>query len=80
MDHVLYGGRTPLVSAVSRDEGRSWEHFKEVEADPQAGTCYTAIDFLGEHAFLAYWMAESKGGATVTRLRIRRIGLAWFAN
>ncbi len=78
-DHALYGGRTPLVSAVSRDEGRSWEHFKEVEADPQAGYCYTAIDFLGKHAFLAYWMAESKGGATITRLRIRRIGFGWFA-
>jgi sialidase-1 len=79
-DHALYGGRTPLVSAVSRDEGKSWEHFKEVEADPLAGYCYTAIHFLGEHAFLAYWMGESKGGAAVTRLRIRRIGLPWFAD
>jgi len=79
-DHGLYGGRTPLVSAVSRDEGKSWEHFKEVEADPQAGYCYTAVGFLGRHAFLAYWMAESKGGATVTRLRLRRLSLDWFTN
>jgi sialidase-1 len=79
-DHALYGGRTPLVSAVSRDEGKSWGHFKEVEADPRSGYCYVAIDFLGKHAFLAYWMAESKGGATVTRLRIRRIGLDWLTD
>jgi len=77
-DHSLYGGRTPLVSAVSRDEGRTWGNFRKVEADPQAGYCYTAIGFLGEHAFLAYWMAESKAGATVTRLRLRRIALDWF--
>ena len=79
-DHALYGGRTPLVSAVSRDEGKSWEHFKEIEANPDAGYCYTAIGFLGKHAFLAYWMAESKAGATVTRLRLRRLAVDWFTH
>ena len=79
-DRGLYGGRTPLVSAVSRDEGKSWEHFKEVEADPNSGYCYTSIGFLGKRVFLAYWMGESKGGATVTRLRLRRLALDWFIN
>ncbi len=79
-DHALYGGRTPLVSAVSRDEGKTWEHFKEVEADPRAGYCYTAIGFLGKHAFLAYWMAESRAGATATRLRLRRLAVDWFTH
>jgi hypothetical protein len=79
-DHGLYGGRTPLVSAVSRDEGRSWEHFREIEADPNAGYCYTAVGFIGRHALLAYWMGESKGGASVTRLRLRRFALDWFFN
>ncbi len=79
-DRSLYGGRTPLVSAISRDEGRSWEHVRQIEADPAAGYCYTAIGFRGKHVFLAYWMIESKGGATVTRLRLRRLDLDWFTD
>lgn len=79
-DHALYGGRTPLVCAVSRDEGRSWEQFKTVEDQPDAGYCYTAIGFLGKSAFLAYWMAESKAGGAVTRLRLRRVSLDWFSD
>ncbi len=77
-EHGLYGGRTPLVSAVSRDEGKSWGNFREIEADPKAGYCYTAFGFSGKHVLLAYWMGESKGGATVTRLRLRRADVDWF--
>jgi hypothetical protein len=77
-DHQLYGGRTPLVSAVSRDEGKSWAHFKTVEANPEAGYAYVAIGFQGRYAFLAYWMVESRGGAPVQSLRVRRVGLDWF--
>jgi sialidase-1 len=77
-DHGLYGGRTPLVSAVSRDEGKSWGHYREVEADPQAGYCYTAIYFLKRHVLLAYWMGELKGGVSTNRLRLRRLSLDWF--
>jgi len=31
-DH--FGKRTPLTVAVSRDDGRSWENFKNIETDP----------------------------------------------
>jgi hypothetical protein len=77
-DHALYGGRTPLVSAVSRDEGKTWEHFRQIENDPHSGYCYTAVDFKDKWVYLAYWLAESKSGRTVTRLRIRRADLDWF--
>jgi hypothetical protein len=77
-DHALYGGRTPLVSAVSRDEGKTWEHFRQIESDPNSGYCYTAVYFKDEWVFLAYWMSESKNGRTVTRLRLRRADLDWF--
>jgi sialidase-1 len=79
-DHGTYGGRTPLVSAVSRDEGKSWEHFRQIEADPKAGYCYTAIYFIKSQALLAYWMGESKDGVSTNRLRLRRIAFDWFYN
>jgi sialidase-1 len=28
------GKRTPLTSAISKDEGRSWENYKDIETDP----------------------------------------------
>ncbi len=77
-DHGLYGGRTPLVSAISRDEGKTWEHFREIENDPNAGYCYTAVYFKDKWAYLAYWLGELKDGKTVTRLRLRRADLDWF--
>jgi Neuraminidase (sialidase) len=77
-DHGLYGGRTPLVSAVSRDEGKTWEHFREIESEPKAGFCYTAIYFLKDKVLLAYWMGDARGGGNTTRLRLRRLSLDWF--
>jgi len=32
-DH--YGKRTPLTVAISRDDGRTWENFKDLETDPE---------------------------------------------
>ncbi len=77
-NHAVYGGRTPLVSAVSRDEGKTWGNFREIENDPGSGYCYTAIDFKDKWVYLAYWHGESKNGRSVTRLRLRRADLGWF--
>jgi Neuraminidase (sialidase) len=71
-------GRTPLVSAISRDDGKTWEHFQQVENAPNGGYCYTAIYFKDEWVLLAYWAGEALGDKVVTRLRIRRISLDWF--
>jgi len=77
-DHALYGGRTPLVSAVSRDQGKTWEHFKQIEGDPNSGYCYTAVDFKDKWVCLAYWFGQMKNGKTITCLRLRRADLDWF--
>jgi sialidase-1 len=77
-DHALYGGRTPLVSAVSPDEGQTWEHPREIENDQKAGYCYTAIYFVKKWVLLAYWAGKEEDGKTITWLRIRRAVLDWF--
>jgi len=33
-DYDHCGKRTPLTTAISRDEGRTWENFKNIETDP----------------------------------------------
>lgn len=65
--------RTPLVSAISKDEGKTWKHFLLLEGAPDHGFCYPAIHFTDEAVLLSY----NAGGRTtrnpLDRQRVRRI-------
>lgn len=41
--HASGGRRTPLTVAISRDEGKTWIHRRNVEDAPDGWYCYTAI-------------------------------------
>lgn len=69
-------GRTPLVCAVSSDEGTSWEPIRLVEDDLHAGYCYCAIYFLPDAVLLAYCAGGEADGCVLSRLRLRRIEAA----
>ncbi|MCE7070868.1 glycoside hydrolase [Dyadobacter sp. CY327] len=49
------GKRTPLTTAVSKDDGKTWEHLKNIEEDPSGSFCYTAIHFTKNDVLLAYF-------------------------
>jgi hypothetical protein len=68
------GKRTPLVAAVSIDDGATWSHSVMIEDDPDGWYCYTAIHFLPDAVLLAYCAGDSKVGG-LNRLRIRRVDL-----
>ena len=72
------GKRTPLVSALSDDGGKTWHSAKLLEADPDGWYCYTAIHFIGEDVLLAYCAGDKTIGG-LNRLRIRKVSRAWFA-
>lgn len=67
-------GRTPLVLAVSRNEGKTWERHQILERDPSRGFCYTAIYGLPDAILLAYCCGGRKS-EVLQDLCIRRIGL-----
>lgn len=71
-------GRTPLVAAVSRDEGRTWSRPRILERDPDHGYCYIAIHFVEDAVLLAYCCGGGKDSHVLQDLRIRRVPLAWF--
>lgn len=48
-------GRTPLTTAISTDEGKSWTHVKNIEDDPDSGYAYTSITWAGNRALLTYY-------------------------
>jgi predicted neuraminidase len=72
------GGRTPLVSAISQDEGRTWIHRRCLEKSPNHGFCYTGIYFTEDAVLLAYCAGSLDTGILLDTLRIRRAPIDWF--
>lgn len=69
-------GRTPLVGAVSKDEGQTWESIFTVQSEADGGGyCYTAIHFTSDAVLLAYCAGEADDGICLTRLKMRKIML-----
>ncbi len=71
--------RTPLVTAISRDEGETWEHHKVLEDDPDGCYCYTAMHFLDDEdtVVLGYCAGHyATGGLNLTQ--ITRVPLEWI--
>jgi hypothetical protein len=68
-------GRTPLVSAISKDEGSTWEHFKLLEAAPDHGFCYPAVHFADDAALLSYNAGGASSKTPLDTQRVRRITL-----
>ncbi|HYG74057.1 MAG TPA: sialidase family protein [Planctomycetota bacterium] len=66
------GKRTPLISALSTDDGKTWTNKKLLESDKDGWYCYTAIHFVEDHVLLAYCAGNPKVGG-LNRLRIRRV-------
>ncbi|RKN72972.1 sialidase family protein [Paenibacillus ginsengarvi] len=69
--------RTPLVGAVSKDEGRTWSGYFAVEREEVgSGCCYVAIHFTGSTLLLAYCAVEAEDGICLSRLKMRKIALS----
>lgn len=64
------GRRTPLTVAISRDEGETWTHIKDLETNPQHAYHYTAVRFVGEDVVLLYSEDLS--------LKLRIVPVKWF--
>lgn len=74
---AIKGRRTPFNVAVSKDEGKTWQHMKTIEDDPDGWYCYTAIHFSGKHVLLGHCAGKrSQNGLAVTH--VTRLGLDWI--
>ncbi len=71
------GNRTPLNLAISKDEGKSWEKVKTLEADSKGWYCYTAIDFADSSILLAYCAGDRRKEPGLAATQITRLSLNW---
>ena len=65
----LRGKRTPFTLAISKDEGKTWEHVRNIEDDPNGWYCYTAMEFVGDHVLLGHCAGDRRtGGLNTTQI------------
>nr|WP_246358875.1 sialidase family protein [Paenibacillus phytorum] len=70
-------GRTPMIGAISKDNGQTWEgNFAVEREEDHGGYCYTAIHFTEDSVLLAYCAGEPEDVICLSRLRVRKIPLS----
>lgn len=72
------GVRTPLTVAISKDEGKTWIHTKDIETDPDGWYCYTAAHFTDNEVLLSYCAGSQSEQTHLANLRITRLNLNWL--
>jgi hypothetical protein len=70
-NHTEGPRRVPLTAAVSRDEGETWENFKNIEADESQTYAYPSVTFVGDEVLLTYYCDHRS-------LKLKIIPIDWF--
>jgi sialidase-1 len=76
-DHHHQGERTPLSTALSRDDGTTWENLKDLEGIPGGAAAYAAVTFIGDEALVTYYY-QPKGFGGASGVRLRALPTRWF--
>ena len=51
-------GRNPLATAISCDEGKTWEHFRNVADAAGDAFAYPSVTFVGDRVLLTYFNCQ----------------------
>jgi hypothetical protein len=70
------GKRTPLVAAISSNEGKTWSTPRTLEDHKNQQYAYTSLAFVENHVLLSYYVADDSTGHISTRFR--SLPLSWF--
>lgn len=78
-----FGKRCPLTAAVSKDDGRTWTHVRDIENDPLCAYSNPGCRFTqsGGAAVVNYWTCRYAEGGFMTDLIDERVALLdtdWF--
>ena len=68
------GKRTPLTAAISRDDGKTWQHVRNLETEPAEQYAYISLIFADGRALLSYYVNR---GTRYTS-RFRSVPVEWF--
>jgi sialidase-1 len=68
--------RNPLTAAVSKDEGETWQHFRNIEEAPDDAWAYPAVTWVGDRALITYFDQNLWGGEN--SLKLKSLPVGWF--
>ncbi|SHI64805.1 BNR repeat-like domain-containing protein [Tangfeifania diversioriginum] len=75
----IKGKRTPLTTAISKDEGKTWDYIKNINTDPDGWYCYIAIHFAdNEHILLGNCAGDRTAGTGLSVTDITLLDKAWL--
>ena len=69
--------RRPLNSAISKDDGKTWENIRTIDdsdGPPWPGLAYTSITPVDDNVIITYWFHEPTG----ISLKLKSIDYRWF--
>ena len=69
--------RNPLCSAISRDEGETWENIKTIEDRRGYDNAYPSVTFVGDEALIAFYR-RSENMARDTDVALKIFSTDWF--
>jgi len=73
--------RRPLNSAISRDEGKTWESIRVIDdgdGPPWPGFAYTSITPVDDKIILTYWQYEATHPEWKLSLKLKSFDYRWF--
>jgi predicted neuraminidase len=65
--------RNPLTAAISKDEAKTWDRFRNIEESPDDAWAYPAVTWLDDQAYVTYF--NYAGGLS---LQLKILATAWF--
>jgi len=65
--------RNPFTAAISKDEGKTWVHFRNIEQAPDDAWAYPAVTWVKDRALVTYF--NYKGGLS---LMLKILPAGWF--
>jgi sialidase-1 len=77
IDPALKGKRTPFNTAISKDEGKTWEHTRTLEDNPDGWYCYTAIHFTDDAVLLGHCAGDRTENNGLALTQVLRFSRAW---
>jgi len=77
-DERIKGKRTPFNTAISRDDGQTWENIKTIADDTDTRYCYTAIHFTDNAVLLAHVAGQYSDGTRNSIVHITKLDQNWI--
>ncbi|WP_240627838.1 sialidase family protein [Terrimonas sp.] len=68
----MKGKRTPFSLAISKDDGNTWQHIRDIETDPDGWYCYTAMHFNKKNILLGYCAGSQVKKTHLSVLAVRQ--------